>query len=327
METNSEHVVHVRGLRKTYGGRVVVDDLDLDVRRGEVLGLIGANGAGKTTSVEILQGLRRADAGEVTVLGLDPVRDADRLRPLVGSQLQSSGLPDRMRVHEAVRLFSGPRAADADGLIERFGLGHRRRSPFGSMSGGERQRLFLVLALLNRPQLVILDELTQGLDPAARREVWTAVDQLRDAGHDGAAGHPRAGRGRGAVRPGGRDARRPGAGRGHAGRAGRPARAAAPRSASGCHLAGRASSWPRSPRSPGSARCCAAATSSPSTATAPRSPTSAPGSSPAGGSPRTCASTYPTWRAPCSPCSTPAARPAPTDRRPALSHPDARPGA
>ena len=180
--TSTEYVVNVRGLTKSYGGRAVVDGLDLDVRAGEVVGLIGANGAGKTTSVECLQGLRRPDAGHVRVLGLDPVRDAERLRPQLGSQLQSSGLPDRLRVGEAITLFSGPRATDADRLLEQFGLAHRRSYPFAGMSGGERQRLFLVLALLNRPRLVILDELTQGLDPAARREVWSAVEQLRDAG-------------------------------------------------------------------------------------------------------------------------------------------------
>ncbi|MGH3332259.1 MAG: ABC transporter ATP-binding protein [Nocardioidaceae bacterium] len=178
----AEPVVAVRGLTKAYDGRTVVDHLDLAVSDGEVLGLIGANGAGKTTTVEILQGLRRQDSGQVRVLGLDPARDADRLRRQVGSQLQSSGLPDRLRVSEAVGLFSGRRATDGDRLLEQFGLAHRRRSPFAGMSGGERQRLFLVLALLNRPRLVILDELTQGLDPAARRDVWSAVSRLRDTG-------------------------------------------------------------------------------------------------------------------------------------------------
>jgi ABC-2 type transport system ATP-binding protein len=175
-------VVRVRGLTKSYAGRTVVDHLDLRVDAGEVVGLIGANGAGKTTTVECLQGLRRPDSGEVRVLGLDPDRDADRLRQLVGSQLQSSGLPDRLRVAEAVRLFAGPRATTGDALLEQFGLAMRRRSPFAGLSGGERQRLFLVLALLNRPRLVVLDELTQGLDPAARREVWSAVTRLRDVG-------------------------------------------------------------------------------------------------------------------------------------------------
>lgn len=177
-----DRVVSVRGLTKAYDGRTVVDHLDLEIRAGQVVGLIGANGAGKTTTVEILQGLRTADAGDVRILGLDPVKDADRLRPQIGSQLQSSGLPDRLRVGEAVKLFAGPRATHADQLVEQFGLGHLRRTPFAGMSGGERQRLFLVLALLNKPRLVILDELTQGLDPAARREVWSAVAQLRDTG-------------------------------------------------------------------------------------------------------------------------------------------------
>jgi ABC-2 type transport system ATP-binding protein len=188
MRRHEEHdrpptdVVTVRGLCKSYGGRQVVDHLDLDVSAGEVVGLIGANGAGKTTTVECLQGLRRPDEGHVRVLGLDPVRQADRLRPLIGSQLQDSALPDRLRVGEALDLFSTPRARDGEELLERFGLARRRRSAFASLSGGERQRLFLVLALLNRPSLVVLDELTQGLDPAARREVWSAVAQLRDAG-------------------------------------------------------------------------------------------------------------------------------------------------
>lgn len=175
-------VVRVRGLSKSYGGRLAVDRLDLDVAAGEVLGLIGANGAGKTTAVECIQGLRRPDAGTVRVLGLDPIHEADRLRPLVGSQLQRSALPDRLRVSEAIELFSTRRARDADGLVERFGLASKLRSSFGSMSGGEQQRLFLVLALLNQPRLVILDELTQGLDPSARREVWSSVAQLRDSG-------------------------------------------------------------------------------------------------------------------------------------------------
>jgi ABC-2 type transport system ATP-binding protein len=176
---NDDQVVSVRGLVKAYGNRRVVDGLDLDVAAGEIVGLIGANGAGKTTTVECIQGLRRPDAGRLRVFGLDPLADAGRLRGLVGSQLQSSGLPDRLRVAEAVQLFSG---RDGQDLLEQFGLAERRRAPFASLSGGERQRLFLVLAVVNRPRLVILDELTQGLDPAARRGVWAAIDELRGAG-------------------------------------------------------------------------------------------------------------------------------------------------
>jgi ABC-2 type transport system ATP-binding protein len=179
---NKTQVVTVRGLRKAYGNRVVVDGLDLDVPAGEIVGLIGANGAGKTTTVECIQGLRKPDAGILRVLGYDPVTQAEELRPLIGSQLQHSALPDRLRVGEAVDLFGTSRACHGGELLARFGLAERRRSAFGSLSGGERQRLFLVLALLNRPRLVILDELTQGLDPAARRNVWAAVRQLHEEG-------------------------------------------------------------------------------------------------------------------------------------------------
>jgi ABC-2 type transport system ATP-binding protein len=176
------NVVTVRGLRKTYGSRAVVDGLDLDVRPGEIVGLAGANGAGKTTTVECIQGLRRPDSGSLRVLGHDPATQAGQLRPLIGSQLQDSALPDRLRVAEAIELFATPRAQDGGELLGRFGLAQRSRSAFCSLSGGERQRLFLVLALLNRPRLVILDELTQGLDPAARRGVWDAVRQLHEGG-------------------------------------------------------------------------------------------------------------------------------------------------
>jgi ABC-2 type transport system ATP-binding protein len=182
MTTANTDIVTVRGLRKSYANRLVVADLDLDVHAGEIVGLIGANGAGKTTTVECLQGLRHPDAGIVRVLGCDPARDAARLRTMLGSQLQDSALPDRLRVGEALQLFATARARDADELLAQFGLQARRRSAFAGLSGGERQRLFLVLALLNRPRLVILDELTQGLDPAARRDVWSAVAQLRDDG-------------------------------------------------------------------------------------------------------------------------------------------------
>lgn len=176
------YAVTVRGLRKVYGSRVVVDGLDLDVPAGEIVGLVGANGAGKTTTVECIQGLRRPDSGSLCVLGYNPVTEAAQIRRLVGSQLQDSELPDRLRVAEAIELFATSAARDGPALLDRFGLAERRRSVFSALSGGERQRLFLVLALLNHPRLVILDELTQGLDPAARRTVWATVRQLRESG-------------------------------------------------------------------------------------------------------------------------------------------------
>jgi len=181
-------IVEVKGLCKRYGDRTVVDDVDLDVHDGEIVGLLGTNGAGKTTTVECIGGLRRPDAGSVRVFGLDPRADGPHLRSLVGSQLQDSALPDRLRVGEAVELFRAPaRPGDhgrhpADSLLVAFGLADQRRQAFSALSGGQRQRLFLVLALLNRPRLVILDELTQGLDPAARRDVWDAIRSLRDGG-------------------------------------------------------------------------------------------------------------------------------------------------
>ena len=147
---------------------------------GEIVGLIGANGAGKTTTVECIQGLRRADAGTCAVLGLDPVNEAEQLRGLVGSQLQSSGLPDRLRVGEAVQLFSG---RDGEDLLEQFGLAERRRSRRSRRSAAaSASGCSWCWRSVNRPRLVILDELTQGLDPAARRSVWAAIDQLRARG-------------------------------------------------------------------------------------------------------------------------------------------------
>ncbi|MDQ1418160.1 MAG: type transport system ATP-binding protein [Acidimicrobiaceae bacterium] len=175
-------VIEVRGLCKRYGERLVVDNVDLDVGQGEIVGLLGANGAGKTTTVECIQGLRDSDAGTIRVLGMDPAVDGPRLRSLVGSQLQASALPDRLRVSEAVELFRRPGSRSASGLLSAFGLADQRKTSFSALSGGQQQRLFLTLALLNQPKLVILDELTQGLDPAARRDVWNAILSLRDAG-------------------------------------------------------------------------------------------------------------------------------------------------
>lgn len=174
----------VEGLTKSYGDRAVLRDLSVAVRAGEIYGVLGANGAGKTTAVEIMQGLRSRDGGCVRVLGFDPARDRHSLRHLVGSQLQSSALPDRLRVGEALRLFCrlAGDVVDWRAAGDTWDLGHLARRPFGALSGGERQRLFVALALVNRPRLVFLDELTQGLDVAARRDTWRLVEQVRDQG-------------------------------------------------------------------------------------------------------------------------------------------------
>lgn len=175
-------VIEVESISKSYARRPVVDDVSFSVTDGEIFGLLGANGAGKTTTVECLQGLRRPDTGRVRVLGLDPIDDRARLRRSIGSQLQESSLPDRLRVGEAVALFDRRRRRDIIDHLERWGLADRVGTSFADLSGGERQRLFIVLALLNEPQVVFLDELTQGLDPAARRGVWKVIRDIRDQG-------------------------------------------------------------------------------------------------------------------------------------------------
>lgn len=179
--------ISVRRLVKAYGDRRVLDGVSFEVRQGEIFGILGRNGTGKTSAVETIQGLRTRTGGQVTVAGWDPARDRDRLRTVVGAQLQSSALPDRIKVAEALRLFArlaaqaGP-AADWRALIEQWGLAGAARRAFGNLSGGERQRLFIALALVNRPSVVFLDELTQGLDPGARRDTWRLVAEVRDQG-------------------------------------------------------------------------------------------------------------------------------------------------
>ena len=176
--------VLVSGLTKRYGPKVAVDDLSFQVERGEIFGLLGPNGSGKTTTVECVQGLRRADAGSIDVFGYDAVRDSMRVRRLVGSQLQDSALPERLRVGEALQLFStfkrgGPPWQQ---LLDDWGLAARRDTAFGDLSGGQRQRLFVALALVADPRLVVLDEMTTGLDPAGRRVAWELVEAIRDRG-------------------------------------------------------------------------------------------------------------------------------------------------
>lgn len=175
--------IEVHDLHKSYDGRPVLRGLSFTVGAGEIFGIAGRNGAGKTTTIEILQGLRGHDAGRVEVLGLDPGRERAQLRPLVGAQLQTSTLPDRLRVGEALALFArlAGDVVDWRALAEEWGLGPLLRQSFATLSGGQRQRLFLALALVNRPRLVFLDELTQGLDPAARRECWELIERARNA--------------------------------------------------------------------------------------------------------------------------------------------------
>jgi ABC-2 type transport system ATP-binding protein len=177
-------VIEVEELTKRYGDATAVDHVSFEVAEGEVFGVLGPNGAGKSTTVECLQGLRRADGGRLRVLGLDPQHQTSELRLRIGSQLQESALPDRIRVWEALDLFASasPEGAEWGHLLDQWGLAERRRASFASLSGGQRQRLFVALALVNDPEVVFLDEMTQGLDPAARRVAWGLIRAIRERG-------------------------------------------------------------------------------------------------------------------------------------------------
>ncbi|MHB8105652.1 MAG: ABC transporter ATP-binding protein, partial [Dehalococcoidales bacterium] len=182
MPTNN--VIEVSNLRKTYRSTTAIDDVSFQVNNGEIFGLLGPNGAGKTTTVECLQGLRRQDSGTIRVLGLDPQVDASNLKKQIGSQLQESALPDRIKVWEALDLFASTGAVTVDWstLIEQWGLKEKRDAAFGTLSGGQRQRLLIALALVNNPKVVFLDEMTTGLDPAARHVTWDLIRAIRDRG-------------------------------------------------------------------------------------------------------------------------------------------------
>jgi ABC-2 type transport system ATP-binding protein len=177
-------VITVDHLRKTYGRVVAVDDLSFNVQAGEIFGILGPNGAGKTTTVECIQGLRRPDNGRIRVLGLNPTTQASELRRRIGSQLQDSALPGRLRVAESIELFAAfaHRPVDCNELLARWRLEDLRSQAFDSLSGGQRQRLFIALAFVNSPELVFLDELTQGLDPQARRATWELIKEIREGG-------------------------------------------------------------------------------------------------------------------------------------------------
>jgi len=177
-------IIQVEKLRKTYGTTVAVDEISFEVREGEIFGMVGPNGAGKTTTIECLEGLRRPDGGSLRVLGVDPQREGQTLRINAGMQLQQSNLPERMKVWEALDLYSSfyPHAADWEALLVQLGLEEKRNAPFSKLSGGQKQRLFIALALLPDPQLVFLDELTTGLDPQARHVIWDLVRDVRSKG-------------------------------------------------------------------------------------------------------------------------------------------------
>jgi ABC-2 type transport system ATP-binding protein len=179
-----EPAVQVRGLRKSYGELEALRGVDFTVRRGEVLALLGPNGAGKTTLVEILEGHRRADAGEVSVLGFDPGKRERAFRERIGIVLQEGGLDPAITVREAVELYSAayPRPRPADEVIAHVGLTAKADDRASTLSGGQRRRLDLALGIAGDPELIFLDEPTTGFDPAARRQSWELIDGLRSLG-------------------------------------------------------------------------------------------------------------------------------------------------
>ncbi|MEU1161835.1 ATP-binding cassette domain-containing protein [Streptomyces sp. NPDC090075] len=177
-------VIEVTDLRKTYGGRAVVDGVGFAVEEGEIFGILGPNGAGKTTTVECVEGLRVPDGGRVRVAGFDPVAEHEKVARVLGAQLQQSELQAKLTVREALELYasfydSPPAWAP---LAERLGLADKLSTRFGKLSGGQRQRLFIALALIGNPRVVVLDELTTGLDPRARRDTWELIEDVRDRG-------------------------------------------------------------------------------------------------------------------------------------------------
>ncbi|MCR3722727.1 MULTISPECIES: ABC transporter ATP-binding protein [Prauserella salsuginis group] len=177
-------VIEVRDIHKRYGETIAVDGVDFDVEQGEIFGVLGRNGAGKTTTVEIIEGLRTPDTGTVRVLGLDPVRDRRAVRTVLGVQLQEGTLPDKATAGELVRLYRSFYAdgADPERLLGELGIDDKRDTFVDELSGGQLQRLSIALALVGRPRVAVLDELTSGLDPRARRDTWDLIEQVRAAG-------------------------------------------------------------------------------------------------------------------------------------------------
>jgi ABC-2 type transport system ATP-binding protein len=181
---NAAPAVTVQNLVKKYGHLVAVNDVSLSIHEGEIFGIIGPNGAGKTTTVECISGLRAPDSGSISVYGLSPQKDRNKIREFVGVQLQESALPPRIKVREAVKLFASfySNPLDPDQLLEALGIEKIVNSSFKNLSGGQKQRVSVALALVGNPKLAILDELTTGLDPEARREIWSLIENMRDRG-------------------------------------------------------------------------------------------------------------------------------------------------
>ncbi|WP_413802870.1 ABC transporter ATP-binding protein [Streptomyces iranensis] len=177
-------LIEVSNLRKEYRNHVAVHDVSFSVEEGEIFGILGPNGAGKTTAVECVEGMRKRDGGEISVMGLDPLKDKDlaELRESIGIQLQQSELPPKMKVWEALELYSTFYRDPVDWreLIKDWGLSGKADTAYGSLSGGQQQRLSIALALVGKPRIAVFDELTTALDPHARRETWKLIEKVRE---------------------------------------------------------------------------------------------------------------------------------------------------
>jgi ABC-2 type transport system ATP-binding protein len=176
-----EPIIQVEDLYKNYGDVEAVRGVSFAVEEGEVFGLLGPNGAGKTSCVEILEGLRTSDRGKVRVCGLDPQSSGESFKEKIGAVLQSTSLPDKLRVKEALDLFANfyRKRADTEELLRRFQLVEKRDAFYSHLSGGQKQRLALAMALVNDPDVVFLDEPTAGLDPQVRREIYDIIEELK----------------------------------------------------------------------------------------------------------------------------------------------------
>ena len=176
--------VEISQLRKTYGALVAVDDISFSVAEGEIFGILGPNGAGKTTTVECAIGLRSPNSGTIRLMGIDPQADKASIHEITGVQLQSGAFPAKLRVGEIIDMYRSfyRHPADVGELVGALGLADKRTSYYRSLSGGQQQRLSVVLALIGAPKIAVLDEMTTGLDPQARRDAWELIEHIRDRG-------------------------------------------------------------------------------------------------------------------------------------------------
>lgn len=177
-------IVEVKSLSKSFGSKLAVDHLNLDIEKGEIVGIVGPNGSGKTTSIECMLGVQKRDSGEVSILGMEPLTSRKRLFQQVGVQLQETSYQEKIRVKEICETKASyyNSVTDWRELLSKFGLSGKEKTEVNELSGGERQRLSVLLSLLHNPKLVFLDELTTGLDTMARREIWKYLLELKEKG-------------------------------------------------------------------------------------------------------------------------------------------------